>query len=384
MPNGVNEMQDIKREEMARETEWGPRGIASATIAARLSFENVTHKYGSTIAVDHFSLDVEPGEIMCLLGQSGCGKTTLLRIAAGIEKPFSGRVLVNDLELSGPNVFVPPEKRGIGLMFQDYALFPHRTILENVMFGLHTLSRAEAKKAAISALKRVGLERYANEYPHELSGGEQQRVALARAIVPRPSVLLMDEPFSGLDQRLRDNVREETIAILHETRATCIMVTHDPQEAMHLADRIVLMRDGRVEQVGTPADMYSKPQSLFAGRFFCAFNELAGVVKNGSVETPLGKFEAPGFQTGDQVVVCVRPQGIRLQDQAKGVPGRIQRIDFLGEVDQVAISVEGLDAPVLVRRPAGYRVPVGTDIGVIVIPEQALIFKTDGKISDPA
>ncbi|MBZ0215394.1 MAG: ABC transporter ATP-binding protein [Fimbriimonadaceae bacterium] len=375
----MNGIQEIKREDMSQKPDWGRRGTAGATIAARLSFQDVTHRYGATLAVDRFSLDIEPGEIMCLLGKSGCGKTTLLRIAAGIEKPVSGRVLMNDLELSGPNVFVPPEKRGIGLMFQDYALFPHRTIIENVMFGLTTLNRRDAKNIALSALKRVGLERSADEYPHELSRGEQQRVALARAIVPRPSVLLMDEPFSGLDQRLRDNVREETIAILRETRMTCLMVTHDPQEAMHIADRIVLMREGRVEQVGAPREIYSKPASLFAGRFFCAFNELPGVVKGGFVETALGKFAAPDFKNNDKVTVCVRPQGVRLQDIAKGVPGRIQRIDFLGEVDEVVISVEAMDAPIHVRRPAGYRVPVGTDVGVIVIPEQVLIFRTDKK-----
>jgi len=370
MPTNVIKAKEIAPGKPGNRHGWGKRGTAGAIIAARLTFDNVTHRYGDAAAVSGFSLEIEPGELVCLLGRSGCGKTTLLRI----EQPTSGRVLINDQEISGPANFVPPEKRGVGLMFQDYALFPHMSILDNVMFGLHDLPRAEAKSSALAALKRVGLEKHRDDFPHELSGGEQQRVALARAIVPRPSVLLMDEPFSGLDQRLRNVVREETLAILRETRATCIMVTHDPQEAMHLADRIVLMNDGRMEQMGTPQEMYHNPISLFAGRFFCYFNEMPGTVLDGKVETPLGTFAAPGFGEKETVVVCVRPQSIRLTEPGKGVAGRIQRIDFLGEVDQVTISVEGISVPVQVRRPAGYKMPVGSEIGVVVIEEQILVF----------
>ena len=208
---------------------WGQRGTAGASIPAQLAFENLVQVYDSLRALDGVSLTIEPGEIVCLLGHSGCGKTTLLRIAAGVEAPTSGRVLMDGREVSGPRTFLEPERRGIGLMFQDYALFPHMTILQNNMFGLKDLSSAEAGVAARRALSRVGLEHYANEYPHTLSGGEQQRVALARSIAPRPGVLLMDEPFSNLDRRMRDAIRDETVAILRETGATTIVVTHDPE-----------------------------------------------------------------------------------------------------------------------------------------------------------
>ena len=207
-------------------------GRAAATIAARLTFERVERRYQGSMALAGLSLDIAPAEVVCLLGPSGCGKTTLLRIAAGIERPTGGRVLINDQEVAGPSRFVPPEKRNVGLMFQDFALFPHLTILDNVAFGLKSLPREDARREALAALARVGLERYAGDYPHILSGGEQQRVALARAIVPRPAVMLMDEPFSGLDVQLRERLQEETLALLRETRATCLIVTHAPSEAM--------------------------------------------------------------------------------------------------------------------------------------------------------
>ena len=213
----------------------GARVSAGVTFAARLSFENIRHSFaGNGETLTDVTLSAEPGEVLCLLGPSGSGKTTLLRIAAGIESQASGRVLMNDREIAGPSVFLPPEKRSIGLVFQDFALFPHLTILDNVRFGLTALSQAEALKEAHIALRRVDLDQYAQSYPHHLSGGEQQRVALARALAPRPSVLLMDEPFSGLDSRLKDSVRAETLAILRESRATAIVVTHDAEEAMRM------------------------------------------------------------------------------------------------------------------------------------------------------
>ena len=224
-------LEFLKAGRAARALKRAPseRGRARVTFAARLTFEDVSKRYGESLALDHVSLDLPPGEVLCLLGPSGCGKTTLLRIAAGVERPTSGRVLLDGQEVAGPDRFVPPEKRGVGLMFQDFALFPHLTILQNVAFGLGWMNRAEANAEALAALARVGLAHYAQEYPHILSGGEQQRVALARAIAPRPSVLLMVEPFSGLDPRLREKIREETLAILHETRASATRCCSPPE-----------------------------------------------------------------------------------------------------------------------------------------------------------
>ncbi|MGE4248662.1 MAG: ABC transporter ATP-binding protein [Parvibaculaceae bacterium] len=358
--------------------EWGPRGTAGATFAGRLTFEDVSLAFGPIQAVQGVSFDLTPGEIVCLLGPSGCGKTTLLRIAAGIERPQAGRVLIDDLEIAGPRRFVPPEKRNIGLMFQDFALFPHLSIIDNVAFGLRGLRRADALNIARLALKRVGLEDYEHDYPHRLSGGEQQRVALARAIVPRPQVMLMDEPFSGLDQRLRDNVRAETLALLKETRATAMLVTHDPVEALGLADRILLMRRGRLIQAGTPTEIYRRPADAEAARFFCDMNELVGRVRAGRAETPLGTFSATGRAEGEGVLVMVRPQAFTAAPAGLGPEGFILAERFIGDATLLTVIFKGLEEPVAIRMPAGAAPRQGTSLAFSIDPAQVLVFTADG------
>jgi iron(III) transport system ATP-binding protein len=364
--------------ERLRIPRFGPRGTAGASIPVGLAFEDVSLAYGSMKAVDGVSLSIAPGELVCLLGHSGCGKTTLLRLAAGVETPTSGRILLDGTLVSGEGVQLEPERRGVGLMFQDYALFPHLSVLENVLFGLRRLPPADAETAARRALSRVGLERAAADYPHMLSGGEQQRVALARSIAPRPGVLLMDEPFSNLDRRMRDAVRDETVAILRETNATTIVVTHDPEEAMRIADRIVLMRGGRIVQHGPAEELYRRPVDLFAARFFCDFNEVEGAVRGGRIDTPVGLFSAPHTPEGTAAIACVRPQGIRLRAPGFCLPGRIVARRFLGEVDHLQIAVSGLDRPLHARSRDAGRFQVGGDVGVDIDPEEVLVFAAVG------
>jgi iron(III) transport system ATP-binding protein len=302
-----------------------------------------------------------------------------LRIAAGLERPTSGRVVLAGCEVSGPDVFVPPEARGVGLMFQDYALFPHLTILQNVMFGLSDMSQARAKEIAGDAIARVGLGPHAADYPHMLSGGEQQRVALARALAPQPEILLMDEPFSNLDQRMREQIREETIALLREKDITAVVVTHDPTEAMQIADRIALMRRGRIVQCGTPEELHDRPRSLFAARFFCDFNEIEGIVRDGKVDCRLGRFAANGVANG-AAIVCVRPQSISLRDSGSGndaghIEGRVLWCRFLGETFHVRVAVEGLKAPLTVSQPiAAGRLEAGQRVSVEIDPFRVLAF----------
>jgi iron(III) transport system ATP-binding protein len=354
---------------------WGARGTAGATIAAGLVFENVSHDYDGVSSVKDMNLSIAPGEILCLLGHSGCGKTTLMRIAAGVERQNRGKVLINGRVVADEEVFLPPEKRGVGLMFQDYALFPHMSILNNVMFGLTNLPKKEAQTAAMAALGRVGLTDYAEDYPHALSGGEQQRVALARALVPRPGILLMDEPFSGLDKRLRDSVRDETLAVIRETRATCIIVTHDPEEAMRMGDKIALMRRGRLVQYGTAADLYKSPADLFAARFFSELNQLEGQVTSAGVETPVGVLAASGLSAGQTVDVCVRPQGILLNEAGLcGVRGRVRDKRFVGEVDLLTIVIEGTQQSLQARVRAGSPWETGMDVAVTTDPKDVLVF----------
>ncbi|MGL4397957.1 MAG: ABC transporter ATP-binding protein [Hyphomicrobium sp.] len=365
----------------------GSRTRAAATFAASVTLENVSRAFDDTNALAGVDLDVAPGEIVCLLGPSGCGKTTLLRIVSGIERPSGGRVLINAREVAGPTVFVPPESRSVGLMFQDFALFPHLTILDNVAFGLKALSADQRDRAARAILDRVGLLSLAGAYPSVLSGGQQQRVALARAIVPRPAVMLMDEPFSGLDVQLRDTMQEETLALLKETRATSLIVTHHPEEAMRLSDRIVVMRAGRIVQSGTARELYRDPASLFVARLFSEINEIPVTVRGGRVETVAGTFPAPGLADGTPAVLCLRERAIELARQsvaakpqaagAGGIPGRVLESRFLGDITRLTVAAEGFSTSLKVRVGAGDAPPPGTDVSVRIEPSAVLIFAAE-------
>jgi iron(III) transport system ATP-binding protein len=353
---------------------WGQRGTAGATIPRSLAFEGIGFSIGALCILDTVSLTIAAREVVALLGPSGCGKTTLLRVTAGVERQTSGRLLVDGVEIAGDAVWTPPEKRGVGLVFQDYALFPHLTNLRNVMFGLAGLATADAERVARRALDRVGLAEMAEDYPHMLSGGEQQRVALARAVAPRPGIVLMDEPFSNLDRRMRETVGAETIALVRETGATAIMVTHDPEEAMRHADRIALMRAGRIVQQGRAEDIYRRPADLFAARFFCDFNEFAGRVSGGAVATPFGRVPAPGLAEGQLAVALFRPQGLALEPPGSGQASRIVERKFLGESDVLTLAVYGVDHHMRVRVRGGDGPEPGREVGVTAVLDDVLVF----------
>jgi iron(III) transport system ATP-binding protein len=313
-----------------------------------LRLEQVSHAFGEVVAVDDLTLSIAHGELVCLLGPSGCGKTTVLRIAAGLEALQEGRVLMDDQPVADDKVAVPPEQRAVGLVFQDYALFPHLSVTDNVAFGLRGLSVQDRRNRSLEVLRQVGMAGSAEVFPHTLSGGQQQRVALARALSPAPRVMLLDEPFSGLDSRLRNMIRDETLHLLKESGAATLMVTHDPEEAMFMADRVALMCEGRIAQMGRPTDLYFAPESAFVASFFGEINQLEGVVQGGRVPTPFGEVAAPQHAEGTAVEILIRPEALRLQPLgAEGAAevgtARVMASRMLGRSSLVHLSVNGIE-----------------------------------------
>jgi iron(III) transport system ATP-binding protein len=307
---------------------------------SEVRLNRVSKSFGPVQAVRDVTLEIERGELLAVLGPSGCGKTTLLRTIAGFERPDAGSVLVGDELMAGPDGFVPPERRRIGMVFQDYALFPHLTVRANVAFGLAPRARDERERLTRRTLELVGLQHKTDRYPHELSGGERQRVALARALAPEPALVLLDEPFSSLDAGLRAGLRREVELILRDAEATALLVTHDQEEALSLADRLAVMREGRIVQVGAPEEVYVRPASRWAAQFVGEVNVLAGVAHGSGVETELGVFDLRAPASGS-VHVAVRPEQLEL------------RADHDGNAEVVAREFRGHDVLYRLRHEAG-------------------------------
>jgi len=345
-----------------------------------LVLQDLDHAYERVRAVDGVSLSVKSGEVVCLVGPSGCGKSTVLRLAAGLEPLQNGRVLMRGEVVGDPGagVRVPPERRHVGLVFQDFALFPHLTVGGNVAFGLSQLPQAQRLERVREVLRQVEMESYIDAFPHALSGGQQQRVALARALAPEPSLLVLDKPFSGLDERLREQVRDDTLRLLRRNGTAALLVTHDPEEALFMADRIYLMRAGRIVQSGPPQELYSRPADLFAASFFSRVNELRGVVQGGHVEGPLGRLCAPEHAEGARVVVTFRPEAARLMPTGSDGDGRlnveVQDTHFLGTgwvVHVLVKDAEGRDVKLSVRLHG--RPPKAAERVVLKVPPDAIL-----------
>ncbi len=361
------------------------KDVQQEEAAIRLALEGISHAYDGVAVLRDVTLELARGEVTCLLGPSGCGKSTLLRIAAGVERQDRGRVLVDGRVVSDGAAHLPPEVRQVGLMFQDFALFPHLRVAENVAFGLGG-PVAERRARAQVLLERVGLARHGEKYPHQLSGGEQQRVALARALAPRPRILLMDEPFSGLDNRLRDGIRDQTLDILKEEGTAVMMVTHEPEEAMRMADRIALMREGRIVQVGAPYNIYNNPVDKEAAMFFSDINVIHGVVENFQTDTPFGMFLTPGLADRADVEIIIRPQHLKmdfdrngsgpLPTPQDGVParGRVARARFIGNQSIIELAMDH-DGSVLKATIPGVFLPrPGTPLWLSLRRDRCFVF----------
>lgn len=302
-----------------------------------LSLEHLSFGYQAKPVVQDISFAVEEGDFFCLAGVSGCGKSTLLRVIAGLEKPASGTILLANELIASSSKTIPPEKRNIGLVFQHFSLFPHLTILENVLFGMKEKSSLHAKVL----LNTVHYDGDADAYPHQLSGGQQQRVALARALATNPKLLLLDEPFANLDFGLRKMLREETRALLKQKGITTIMVTHDPKEAMQMADNILLMtKDGRIHQQGTPAELYQQPRDSEVALFFGAGNILEGTVENGRLKTILGLCPIPdNIQGLRPTQMMLRPEAITISKEQTSLQGMVERVIFSGSHQMLEIRI---------------------------------------------
>jgi iron(III) transport system ATP-binding protein len=328
-----------------------------------IALRGATKSFGSTQAVRPADLEVRRGEIFAVLGPSGCGKTTMLRMVAGFERPDDGAVEVGGRPMAGDGVWVAPERRRIGMVFQDYALFPHLTVADNVCFGLPRERRRRGRDLqgpALLAMELVGLQHKAHRFPHELSGGERQRVALARALAPKPEVVLLDEPFSSLDASLRAGLRREVELILREAEATAVFVTHDQEEALSLADRIAIMRDGEIVQVGTPQDVYYRPVDRWSAQFVGEVNLVHGIADTVGVDTELGFFDLAAPAGPGLVRVAVRPEQLELEPDPGGNATIADR-EFRGHdvLYRLRHETQGV---VLVQRPSVELHEVGTRV----------------------
>jgi iron(III) transport system ATP-binding protein len=348
-------------------------------MATLLEISGVRHGYNGHRVLNEFSLALALGQIGCILGPSGCGKTTALRCIAGFERIAAGRISINGEAMSRAGYVVPPERRRIGMVFQDYALFPHLTVADNVGFGLRLLDGANRARRIAEQLEIVGMERAARRFPHELSGGQQQRVALARALAPRPELLLLDEPFSNLDVDLRQRLGLEVRDILKRQNMTAILVTHDQHDAFALADEIGIMREERIEQWGTAYDLYHRPATRFVADFVGQGAFLPGVtLDDGRIELELGVFQAStphDWRRGTAVDVLLRPDDI-LHDDASPLQAEVLHKAFRGAEFLYALRLPA-GGQVLSLVPSHHNHAIGEKIGIRLELDHLVAFRRD-------
>lgn len=335
-----------------------------------LSLEDVTKRYGDVVAVDGVSLEVARGELVAVVGPSGCGKSTLLRSVAGLVRIDGGRIVAGGREVAGPGVWVPPERRAVGVVFQDSALFPHLSVERNVGFGLSRRDPTRGSRVR-EVLSLVGLEALAGRYPHELSGGETQRVALARALAPAPDVVLLDEPFSHLDRNLRVQVREETVTVLRQAGATAVLVTHDQEEALAVGDRIAVARAGRIEQVDAPEIVFHTPSSRFVATFMGEADFVPGALHGDHAATALGSLAVLPDGPSGSVDVMVRPHDLEAAPDSAGL-AVVARTEFRGAAVLHHLVLDG-GTTLRALLPHTSPVPVGTRVAVRSVAQHRLV-----------
>jgi putative spermidine/putrescine transport system ATP-binding protein len=360
-------------------------GAARSAVEVRM--EGLTRRYGPVVALDGLDLTVQPGELIALLGPSGCGKTTTLRLLAGLEDADAGRITVAGSDVTR----LPASKRDMGMVFQAYSLFPHMTARQNVAFGLRLrrVSTAARDKRAMEMLDLVGLSAQADRYPHQISGGQQQRVALARALAIQPQVLLLDEPLSALDAKVRAQLRDEIRRIQLDVGITTLFVTHDQEEALAIADRVGVMRDGHLEQLAPPTDVYARPATAFVADFVGLSNRLAGVVSGSAVtvrgrELPLVDLSTPA----GPVTALVRPEAVTLAADSSGesgpLTGTVIASTFLGATSRVTVDLGDTTILAQLSTADAMELPAGSRVTLTIRPDPVLVSASDAPAEDPA
>ena len=344
-------------------------------MTAPLICTNLHKSFGQNAIVNGVSFEVKAGEILALLGPSGCGKTTTLRVIAGFEKLAEGEVVIDGRIVANPSKQLPPEKRRAGMVFQDYAIFPHLSVLENIQFGLGKGKAAKAR--AMEMIAFVGLDGEENKMPHELSGGQQQRVSLARALAPNPAVLLLDEPFSNLDAALRIEVRREVKQLLKKSGTTAVFVTHDQEEALYIGDQVAVMREGKIEQIDTPENIFHAPKTRFVAEFVGNTDFIPATVNGNSIDTPLGTLHQPtSLPNGTAVEILSRADDIAVTESTEG-NGRILDRRFIGIAYIYTVELEnGLKLESW--EPHTRHLPVGTAVDVQFTDEHELVVFHEG------
>jgi putative spermidine/putrescine transport system ATP-binding protein len=355
----------------------------AARTAVEVRMEGLSRHYGPVVALDRLDLTLQPGELIVLLGPSGCGKTTTLRLLAGLEDADIGQIFVGGKDITR----LPASKRDMGMVFQAYSLFPHMTVRQNVAFGLRLrrVGAAERDRRAMDMLDLVGLAEQATRYPHQLSGGQQQRVALARALAIEPQVLLLDEPLSALDAKVRAQLRDEIRRIQLEVGITTLFVTHDQEEALAIADRVGVMREGHIEQLAPPTEVYSRPATSFVAEFVGLSNRLSGEVRDGNVivrgfTLPLVERETPD----GQVVALVRPEAVTLASddapESGALVGTVIAVTFLGATSRVTVDLGDTTVLAQLSTADATALPAGSRVALTIRPDPVLVSTS----SDPA
>ena len=345
-------------------------------LAVRIN--NLSYSMNEKKILNNINLKLEKEKIACILGPSGCGKTTLLKLIAGLSKVQEGEIFLNENLVSSSNIHLKTEKRKIGFLFQDYALFPHQTVKQNLQFAIKDKSTSHRVEEIMDVIK---LSDSLEKYPHELSGGEQQRVALARSIIAKPDLLLLDEPFSSLDLNLKEEVRDDTLHLLQKSNISVLLVTHDPFEAMFISNQINIMnKNGEIVQSGSPTDLYNLPNSSYVANFFGETNKFQGVVKDTIVETPVGEFKVENSLESKNVDIFIRPEAVKLskeQTPVNGIKGTVMASKLMGTYSFIHLSVLSKNNEVIhvhSHMPPNFLPNQSSAVGIEIDKEQTFIF----------